>query len=73
MTIAETFTLAYQNHQKNNFKDAENLYREALKIDPTNSIAAFNLGVVLEDQSSTHEAIEIYQKRRRRFGTLPLQ
>ena len=34
LSIEETFTLAFQNHQKNNLKVAENLYNEILKIKP---------------------------------------
>ena len=32
MTIKKTFDLAVQNHKKNNFQVAENLYKEVLKI-----------------------------------------
>ena len=32
LTLEETFALAVQNHQKNNLKVAENLYKETLKI-----------------------------------------
>ena len=32
LTTKETFVLAYQNHQKKNFKIAEKLYEEVLKI-----------------------------------------
>ena len=31
MTIDETFALAVQNHQNNNLKIAENLYKNILK------------------------------------------
>ena len=31
LTIKETFALAVQNHQKNNLKVAENLYKKILK------------------------------------------
>ena len=31
MTIEKTFDLAVQNHKKNNFQVAENLYKEVLK------------------------------------------
>ena len=33
ITIKKTFELAFQNHQKNNFKVAKNLYKEILNID----------------------------------------
>ena len=31
LTTEETFTLAFQNHQKNNFQIAEKLYKKILK------------------------------------------
>jgi len=34
LTTEETFFLAVQNQQKNNLQAAENLYKEALKINP---------------------------------------
>ncbi len=41
LTTKETFDLAVQNHQKNNFKAADNLYNQILKIDP-NHIKTFS-------------------------------
>ena len=37
------------------------MYRDALRIDPGSAIAAFNLGVVLEDQGALQEAMETYR------------
>ena len=37
LTIQETFTLAYQYHNKNNFRDSEKLYKEVLKKQPEQS------------------------------------
>ena len=37
LTTKETFALAVQNHQKNNLKIAENLYKEILKINPNHA------------------------------------
>jgi len=37
LTIEETFALAFQNHQKNNLKVAENLYKEILEINPNHA------------------------------------
>ena len=34
LSTKETFTLAFQNHQKNNLEVAENLYKEILKKNP---------------------------------------
>ena len=48
ITTKETFALAVQNHQKNNLKVAENLYKKILKIDPDHASAYNNLGLVLQ-------------------------
>ena len=47
LTIKETFTSALQNHQKNLFKIAENLYKEVLKINPNHFESIFSLGTLL--------------------------
>ena len=44
LSVEHTFTLAFQNHQKNNFREAENLYNEILKINPNHFKALFYLG-----------------------------
>ena len=57
LTSKETFTLAVQNHQKNNLQVAENLYNETLKTNPNHVDAYYNLEnskkqkVVLKKQS----------------------
>jgi len=47
LSIKETFTSAVQNHQKNFFKIAENLYKEILKINPNHFGSIFYLGTLL--------------------------
>ena len=47
LTIKETFASAVQNHQKNFFKIAENLYKEILKINPNHFGSIFYLGTLL--------------------------
>ena len=47
LTIKETFDSAVQNHQKNLFKIAENLYKEILKINPNHFGSIFYLGTLL--------------------------
>ena len=47
LTIKETFASAVQNHQKNFFKIAENLYQEILKINPNHFGSIFYLGTLL--------------------------
>ena len=41
VTTKETFALAVQNHQKNNLKVAENLYKKILKIDQNIKLIIF--------------------------------
>ena len=48
LTTKETFALAVQNHQKNNLKVAENLYKKILKIDPNHVDSHNNLGILFE-------------------------
>ena len=35
LSVEQAFTLAFQNHQKNNLKVAENLYNKILEINPS--------------------------------------
>ena len=44
LTRKETFDLAVENHKQNNFKTAENLYKEILKTDPDHFESIFLLG-----------------------------
>ena len=46
-TIKEIFSLAFQNHQKNNFHIAEKLYKKILKINPNHFKSIFSLGTLL--------------------------
>ena len=62
ITTKETFALAVQNHQKNNLKIAENLYKEILKINPNHSSAHNNLGIVLKELGEYQKAISCYEK-----------
>jgi len=47
LTIKKTFAIASQNHQKSNFKVAENLYKKILKINPNHFGSNFYLGTLL--------------------------
>jgi len=47
LTIKETFVSALENHQKNFFKIAENLYKEILKVNPNHFESIFYLGTLL--------------------------
>ena len=46
LTIKETFALAVQNHQKNNLKVAENLYKKILRTNPNHFGSIFYLGTL---------------------------
>ena len=46
ITIEKTFAQAIQNHQKNNFKAAEELYKQILKINPLHFETVFRLGML---------------------------
>jgi len=43
-TLEETFTLAYQKHKENDFKEAENLYKKILELHPKHFETIFLLG-----------------------------
>ena len=47
LTTEETFALAIENHKKNNLQIAENLYKEALKINPNHFESIYYLGTLL--------------------------
>jgi len=44
------------------YKNAENDYRTALKLDPSSATAKNNLGVILNEQGQYDEAIAMYHK-----------
>ena len=46
LTLEETFKQAIQNHQKNNFQIAENLYKEILKKETNHFESVFYLGTL---------------------------
>ena len=46
LSIEETFTLAVQNHKKNNFEIAQDLYEKILKISPDHFKVIFLLGTL---------------------------
>ena len=44
--LDEIFSLAAQHHQKGNYKDAENLYKQILEVNPTHYQSLGNLGLL---------------------------
>jgi len=62
LTIKETFDLAVQNHQKNNIKEAQNLYNKILEIDPNHSQALNNIAIIFTNLKDYQKAKECYEK-----------
>ena len=59
MTIEKTLDLAVQNHKKNNFQVAENLYKEVLKINPNHFESIFLLGTLSITIKNFDRAIQL--------------
>ena len=62
LTIEETFSLAVENHHKNNLGVAESLYNKVLKIDPNYTIAHYNLATIFQSSGHNQKAIKSYEK-----------
>ena len=62
LTAEETYVLAVQNQQKNNFQVAENLYKETLKTNPNHVEAHANLGIVFRKLGEHRKVISCYEK-----------
>ena len=62
LTTKKTFTIASQNHQKNNLKVAKNLYKKILKINPNHFESIFYLGVLLLESNNFDRAKQLFQK-----------
>ncbi len=61
-TIKEIFNSAFENHKKNNFNIAEDLYREIIKIKPDHIDSIFYLGGLLTQKREFHKAKELFEK-----------
>ena len=61
-TIKKTFALALENHKKNNFKIAQNLYQDILKIDSDHAETHYNLGLIFQRFREIDKAKGAYQK-----------
>ena len=62
LIIKKILNLAFQSHQKNNFKDAENLYKKILKINPNHFESIFLLGSLLVQTKNFNGAIKLLNK-----------
>ena len=62
LTIKKNIALAFRNHQKNNFKVAENIYKKILKLNPNHFESIFLLGSLLLQTRNFNEAIQLLNK-----------
>ncbi len=61
--IENKFSLAFQNHKKNNFKDAEKLYKEILDSKPNHLEAICYLGTLFAQNKKINLAKKNVFKR----------
>ena len=61
-TPEDIFKLAFENHKKNNLKDAENLYKDAIKQKPNHINSLFYLAGLLAQKKNFNEAKELFEK-----------
>jgi len=62
LIIKETFSLAIENHKKNNFQIATNLYKKVLKINPNHFESIYYLGILLGHKRRFNLAKPLLQK-----------
>ena len=62
LTIKEIFDLAVEHHKKNNFKVAENLYRDILKLQPNHFDTIYLLGSLSLQNKDFNNAKQLLQK-----------
>ena len=62
LTLEEAFALAVQNHQNNNFKIAENLYKKILEKNPNHFESIFRLGSLSIQTKNFDTAILLLNK-----------
>jgi len=62
LIIKETFSLAIENHKKNNFQIATSLYKKVLKINPNHFESIYYLGILLGHKRRFNLAKPLLQK-----------
>ena len=62
MNINKAIQMAFEHHQQGNLKQAEDLYKKILKVQPNNVDVYNYLGNVLQDKGDLDEAITRHQK-----------
>ena len=65
--MKEIFALAIKNHQKNNLKVAEQLYKKILKKNPNHANTHNNLGVLFEQLGQSQKAISYFKKAKEKI------
>ena len=68
--IDETFELAVQNHKKNNFKIAENLYKKILSVNPDHFKSIFLLGSLSAQIKNLDSAKNYFKKQSKLILTM---
>ncbi|MGI0496854.1 tetratricopeptide repeat protein, partial [Limnospira platensis] len=61
-TVDEWFERGNAARAAGRYREAEQIWREFLEIEPNNAIAHYNLGNALADQGKLPEAIEAYRR-----------
>jgi len=61
MTIDASFAETFRHQVQGRLSQAEDGYRAILAREPTNSVAAFNLGIVLRQLGRREEAVDAYR------------
>ena len=62
LSVEESITLAIQNHKKNNFEIAQDLYEKILKISPDHFKVIFLLGTLSAQTKNFDRAKQLLQK-----------
>ena len=62
LRIEENFELAVQKYQKNDIKEAQNLYNKILEIDPNHSQALNNIAVIFTKLKDYQKAKDCFEK-----------
>ena len=62
LTIEENFELAVRKHQKNDIKEAQNLYNKILEIDPNHSQALNCIAVIFINLKDYQKAKDCFEK-----------
>ena len=60
--LDEIFSLAAQHHQKGNYKDAENLYKQILEVNPTHYQSLGNLGLLAKQFNKYNTSKRLLEK-----------